>query len=197
VPYQEGSVRNVGLSFAREYQNRRGVVKTKSTIDFVFRVAREVDNFLASDRAPLPLSSYYSLRGALPDTNQPNRPPLFGAQGVTMSSGKLSEVTLLNMNFLTTLQAMASRDPVIAAYAFGLTIDDVRVIAAMSVDGLQKLACSVDRSMFALRPSVQEIRELANMPGPIAWLHNALAPAPIPRAMAGTFAGTVDSYISA
>jgi hypothetical protein len=93
-----------------------------------------------------------------------------------MQAAMLSEVALLNMNFLTALQAIASRDPVAASYAFGLSVDDVRAIADLSIDGLHKLAVNVDRAMFTLRPTVEEIKELAAMPGPIAWLVNTLAP---------------------
>jgi hypothetical protein len=101
-----------------------------------------------------------------------------------MQAAMLSEVALLNMNFLTALQAIASRDPVAASYAFGLNVDDVRSIAELSVDGLQKLAVSVDRAMFTLRPSVEEIKQLASMPSAMAWLVNTLAPSPIAAAAA-------------
>lgn len=95
-----------------------------------------------------------------------------------MQTAMLSEVALLNINFLTALQAIATRDPVAASYSFGLSVDDVQALASLSIDGLHKLAVSVDRAMFTLRPSVQEIQELAALPTPIVWLTNTLSPAP-------------------
>jgi hypothetical protein len=84
------------------------------------------------------------------------------------NASPLSELNLLNLNYLATLQATAQRDPAQAVYLFGLRYEDVMRVRSLSIQALQRLALSADQCLCTLRMSAEQLAAIADAPAAVA-----------------------------